>query len=91
MFEKTNISLYDNHLLDLIKFISSFLSYILKDAIRTSHHKRKITNIATVTHIDKKKVVELFFKEVMITNIIDIEDVLIIKLKDFKFIIDEVI
>jgi hypothetical protein len=48
-------------------------------------------NIATVTHIDKKKIVELFFKEVMITNIIDIEDVLIIKLKDFKFIIDEVI
>ncbi len=93
VFEKTNISLYDNHQLDLIKFISSFLSYILKDAIRTAHHKKKMMNIATVKTIpslEKKRVVELIFKHVVVSNIIDCEDVLIIKCKDFQFIVDEV-
>ena len=86
-FDNTNIILYDNHLLDLIKFISNFLGFILRDAIKTSHLKRKKKNISNIKIIPSKTVVELLFKKVVIQNVIDCEDIMILKFKDFRFVV----
>jgi hypothetical protein len=49
-----------------------------------------IATVKTIPSLEKKRVVELIFKHVVVSNIIDCEDVLIIKCRDFQFIVDEV-
>jgi hypothetical protein len=99
LFEDTKVVCYDNHLIDVLKFVAEFLTYCLKGGVKNTHkkktkinsgYKNKYTNIIPKDEPSKKKeVCTLFFKKAIVYNYIDFDDILTFKVKDYTFYIDD--
>jgi hypothetical protein len=80
-FDYINCIVYDNHLIDIIKFVSEFLTYIFKTAVREKNEK--------LPNFEKLENIEIFFNNIDLLNYIDFNDIIIGKVKNFKLIVDD--
>jgi hypothetical protein len=85
IFDDVKIVVYDNHLIDALKFIADFLNYELKGNAQTIHLK----NTQTLKKKIKKEQCHLLFKNVVLYYYVDFVDIFTIKISDYSFNIDD--
>ena len=85
-FDESLILIYDDILMEIMKFISSFLTFSIK------YNVSKNNSNIDIEKDDKKKKKEIIFIEfpkLKIFYYVDFNDLFTIKLNDFKYIVDE--
>jgi hypothetical protein len=81
IFDYISCTLFDNHLIDTIKFVSEFLTYIFKTAAREKHKK--------VPNNSKQEKIEIIITKADLLKYIDFNDIIIAKVKDFTLVVDD--
>jgi hypothetical protein len=84
-FENIKLLIYDNHLIDVMKFVADFLNYILVDNVKTIHDR----NVQSLPKKTKKEQCFLTFKKVVVYCYVDFTDICTIKVNDFVYNIDD--
>lgn len=82
--DSVKILVYDNHLIDAMKFISEFLTYSLRGAAKSNHKKMTQKPKEKV----KKEECNLIFKKIIIFYYVEFDDLLTLKISDYSFAID---
>ena len=89
-FPCSNIVLYDDHLIYIIQFVSSFLTPILEKDIKKKYKSLLGRNKnAKKFYKEKREKIELNFTKAKITNYVDHEDIFSLSFVNMKMVIDK--
>jgi hypothetical protein len=83
-FESVKLLIYDNHLIDVMKFVADFLNYLLVGNVKTIHDR----NVQSLPKKIKKEQCLITFKKVIVYCYVDFTDICTIKVNDFVYNID---
>jgi len=88
-FGTTNLRLYDNHLMDVMSFLPTFLGFIFESGKRNKI--RLFKNKPRPFKSNKQDKVLLTFENVNLVNIIDFNDIISCSFNDMELLADKVI
>ena len=84
------ILIYDDFMIDMIKFISDFLTYNLRYSAKRKY-KLQIQKEEFKAYPNKNEIVELNVKSGIIYNYVAIQDLFTLKFENFNYVIDDYI
>ena len=88
--DDVNILIYDDFMIDMIKFISDFLTYNLRYSAKRKY-KLQIQKEEFKPFGNKKEIVELNIKSGIIYDYVAIKDLFTLKFENFNYVIDDFI
>jgi len=88
-FGTTNLRLYDNHLMDVMSLLPTFLGYIFESSKR--NRIRRFKNKPRPFKSEKQDRVVLILENVNLVKIIDFNDIISCSFNDMELLADKVI
>ena len=88
--DEVNILIYDDFMIDMIKFISDFITYNLRYSAKRKY-KLQIQKEEFKPFPNKNEIIELNVKSGTIYNYVAIKDLFTIKFENFNYVIDDYI
>ena len=90
IFEETLILFYDDHLIDILKFVADFLTYNLRYSVKRKF-KMKIHKEEFKPYPNRIDTTMLKFNKVTVYYYVDFNDIFTLKVDDFTYLIDDYI
>jgi hypothetical protein len=85
-FENVKLLIYDNHLVDTLKFVADFIQCLLIRNVKSIHDRNVQAGKKKKV---KKEQCNLTFKKIVIYCYVDFSEICTIKINDFFYIIDD--
>ena len=89
-FEDTMVLFYDDHLIDIMKFVADFLTYNLRYSVKRKY-KQKIHKEEFKAYPNRVDTTTLHFGKVTVYYYVDFNDIFTLKINDFTYLIDDYI